>query len=322
MDCCEENGWPKTHGMLWRTCCRPPPGADEHEIVPQGIQTLKQALLALLALLALDRHDGSDEDSTVSPGPLDFAEDGVRSEFEDVIQAFLVGEQHDPDFDRVYSPERQSYGFRGGQEYFKPAGWSYYAIRVEDFERIKDWPVAYHGTSNKHAPSILAHGLRPPGEAGVRMKHGSSGSRGRPTLYLSKSICVAAHPVYSRFCLLEPGRYAQIVFKCRVRPNSFRTQRNTLGRKHWDPLLQMDPDHADNDGLEWLVSRHEDVQLTGLMVREFGPLADASRYGPLVRHVVEPFRRGPEYVWIRLLQHERRRRGHYVRRHAWQCLSC
>jgi len=57
----------------------------------------------------------------------------------------------------------------------------------------------------------------------------------------------------------------------------------------------MDENFPTVDGLEWLIENTDDVVVESLMIREFGPDADASVYGELVREV-----KGPEYCWTDL----------------------
>lgn len=311
---------PSGLGSLCTACCFQghadtpdlPPGPAP--ATPMQIQTVVDAFMVLRAAHQNAGPQVAPMLPMLAAPPV--AEQGDHThEYDRIIDYFLNNpDQHNSEFDRVYSPERRSYGLRGGCTYFKPAGWTHFGIRVPDYESVKDWAVAYHGTTEGNILPILMQGLRRPGDPGVEQQHGGAGNRGRPTIYVSPSVCLSAHPVYSNLFMLRPGHYAQIVFKCRVRPGNFRTQRNTLRRTYWDPALQMDPDHADNESLEWLLEDPQDVRVTGLLLREFGPQADESRYGDLVKHVVEPFGDGPEYKWTELLQADRRRCGHYVQR--------
>jgi len=233
----------------------------------------------------------------------------------DIIAAFIANaDNRNKNYDRIYSPVPNCYGKRGGHTYYKPNGWSYYAIKVDNFAKIKQWAVAYHGTEGGNVPSILVNGLRRPGDLGIKVKHGEAGPRKTKSkrIYLSPSIYLASHPVYSRVFPMRQDKLGQIVFKCRVRPGSFTMQRNTLGEKHWDPQLRVDPNFKDNTALEWIFHSHEDIQLTGLMVREFGPNIDKSKYGDLPTRLLPAYGRGPEYAWVELLQEHHRQNGHFV----------
>lgn len=268
------------------------------------------------------------ERAIAAASPSDLQEEGEHGftaptpaslkQVDNVISGFPMDKTHHAaKYDRIYSPVPRLYGDRGGFPYYKPNGWTHFGVKMKDkdFKRIKNWAVAYHGTAGANAASILLHGLQRPGDLGIKFKQGDSGPRKTKSsaIYLSPSICVAAHPVYSRlFPLGAPGMYGQIVFKCRVRPESFRIKCNTLGRKHWDAELQMDPNLPDNTAMEWICQSHEDVRLTGLMFREFGPQADTSKYGDLPACVVPPYGLGPEYLWVELLQRCRRQAGHLV----------
>merc|ERR1712060_144588 len=115
-----------------------------------------------------------------------------------------------------------NYGLRGGRPYFKPTGWLRYSVHVEDFNKYKDWCVAYHGTTHAKLASILLRGLRPPGETGALMSHGQAYSHTKRTIYLSPSIEYAAFPVYAQlFKLDESEHWGQVVLQCRVRPGAF-----------------------------------------------------------------------------------------------------
>jgi len=56
------------------------------------------------------------------------------------------------------------------------------------------------------------------------------------------------------------------------------------------------------------VENPENIVVSGLMVREFGPNADGTIYGELARQVVAR-RGGPEYEWTRLRIQEFERLG-------------
>lgn len=223
-----------------------------------------------------------------------------------LIQSQLFLAEHS----RAFSLTPASYGDRGGRPYIKPCGWLRYSLRVDRFDEVKDWCVAYHGTANTNTLSILLSGLRRPDGQQVQVAHGQAYSDTNRTIYLSPSIEYAAHPVYAQFFELEEGRWGQLVFQCRVRPNAFREAPSTLGKKHWPRNLLFDPSFS-NEALEWLVEDPSDVVACGLMVREFGPQADATLHGELVRCVSEG-NRGAEYEWIRLLIRRYRQLGLYA----------
>ncbi|CAE8640450.1 unnamed protein product [Polarella glacialis] len=211
---------------------------------------------------------------------------------------------------RTYSLKSSAdYGFRGGKPYYKPCGWLRFAVNVEDFHLFKDWCVAYHGTASSKLVPILLKGLRRPGEDGVEVSHGQAHSKTRKTIYLSPSIEYAAFPVYANmFPLDEKNHWAQLVLQCRVRPGAFQEMRGSLGNKYWPKHVRFDPNFESKSGLEWLLESPDDIAVVGLMMREFGPKADAAVHGELVRKVCEGDR-GPEYEWTRLRAAEYERQG-------------
>ena len=72
-------------------------------------------------------------------------------------------------------------------------------LRIDDFEEVKDWCVAYHGTMHHNIISIMLRGLRQPGEAGVEVLHGQASwsCQSSKSIYLSPSIEHAGHLVYA-----------------------------------------------------------------------------------------------------------------------------
>merc|ERR1740138_399977 len=129
----------------------------------------------------------------------------------------------------------------------KPAGWVRFGVKCD---AQKDWCVCYHGTNVKSALSILSHGLKRPGADGVKVAHGQAGSESKQTIYVTPSIEYAAFPTYGNFFELEPGRWAQVVLQCRIRPDSFVEQPGTLGGKHWPQDLPF----------EWTRLRQEEMR--------------------------------------------------------------
>ena len=96
--------------------------------------------------------------------------------------------------------------------------------------------------------------------------------------------------------------------QCRVRPGSFVEKPGSLGNKYWPRHVRIDPNFSSLDGLEWLLESSDDVMVVGLMMREFGPKADASAHGAMVQRV-HAGNRGPEYEWTNLRAAEFERRG-------------
>jgi len=175
--------------------------------------------------------------------------------------------------------------------------------KVGSFSRVKKWPIAYHGTDGANVSSILTHGLRLPGSllggeinassassshlaeeavtpVRTHMAHGAACGRG---IYVTPSLWLAAHPVYSPI-YSAGNRYIQLVFKLRVRPDSYSIHGNTLGSGHFDIGVMIDPNFPTGPP-EWVVSRSIDCVVVGLMMRELGPSVDVALYGSLVKKV-------------------------------------
>jgi len=182
---------------------------------------------------------------------------------------------------------------------------------VEEFDRVRDWPIAYHGTSDENAAKILLVGFRRPGDRGVSSVHGQGGSSTRQTIYVTPSIYYAGHPEYSPLVGLEDGvTWGQIVLQCKIRPGSWRARHNTLGARHWDPDICFDPNFPSNDNIEFLLEDPHDVVVVGIMYRELGQGADRSVYGDLVTRVIDDQSvGGPEYTWTHLLSQHHRAQG-------------
>jgi len=207
-------------------------------------------------------------------------------------------------YSRPFSSASGMYGTRGGEPYFKPCYWVRISLCVENFEMYKHWCIAYHGTIGKSAIPILLCGLQKPGKCGVKMVHGDVFGK---NIYTSPSIEYAGHPVYSQLIQLGTEHWAQIVLQCRVRPGSFRKRNSTLGRSYWPQDLRFDPNFPTHDKLEWVVKNPEDVVVTAVMMREFGPSVDVGSYGPLVAQVrSDGHPHGPEYHWIQIRAHDYR----------------
>ena len=209
---------------------------------------------------------------------------------------------------------RNDYGERHGVVYWKPKGWVKRRIKVEDeqWQKIKDWPILWHGTSLENAAQIVFTGLRKPGEGGCQGAHGQAGSKTGKTIYLSPALGVSSHPVYSTVFELKKDRlWGQVVLQCKARPGSWESRNSTLGKfRHWPSEVRIDPNFSTLKDVEFLVEDAEDVVVIGLMFRQFGPWADASIFGDLVTQVNKGDR-GPEYTWTALLEADHRARNLY-----------
>eukprot|EP00929_Paragymnodinium_shiwhaense_P078319 TRINITY_DN40587_c0_g1_i1.p1 TRINITY_DN40587_c0_g1~~TRINITY_DN40587_c0_g1_i1.p1 ORF type:complete len:897 (-),score=53.29 TRINITY_DN40587_c0_g1_i1:88-2778(-) len=206
---------------------------------------------------------------------------------------------------------RRDYGERHGVWYYKPRGWIKRRVRVEDYNRVRDWPIAYHGSSDASIAKILVTSIRRPGDGDVRVAHGQAGGTGQ-TMYFSKSIYLSSHPVYAPLIVIVPGRrWFQVVLQCKLRPGSWRARTNTLGTRHWPRDVCFDPNLSTNNDMEFLIENPEDCVVIGLMYRELGCDADPALFGELITQIPRDAEE-PEYRWTELLSADHRARGFLV----------
>eukprot|EP00929_Paragymnodinium_shiwhaense_P098536 TRINITY_DN60003_c0_g1_i1.p1 TRINITY_DN60003_c0_g1~~TRINITY_DN60003_c0_g1_i1.p1 ORF type:complete len:630 (+),score=52.08 TRINITY_DN60003_c0_g1_i1:58-1947(+) len=209
------------------------------------------------------------------------------------------------------------FSVKHGVPYFRPDGWWQFQVEpwhygnnghcTVPFEDISAWPVAYHGSTCENISSILRFGLRKPGELHwVKQAHGAAGAGAEGSLYVSPSLWIASHPVYSQLKQIGEDRYIQLVLKIKVRPGSYREQRNTLRGCHWEREIQIDPNIDNQDAKEWLLDRDTfkncDAVITGVMLRELGRNADQKSFGDCPTLAQHP--QGPEYAWTEHLQQQ------------------
>lgn len=195
---------------------------------------------------------------------------------------------------------------QGGRPCYMPNGWLRCGLATRSPGKHDAWCVGYHGTSIKSLVPILFQGLRRPGRGGVAVAHGQKYSTTRRSIFLSPSLEYAAFPVYAQFFKFDHAEdhWGQLALECAVRPESFLERPGTLkGSKYWPEDLRFDPDYPSLDGLEWLLDNPDDVVVTGLMLREFGPQADREVYGDAA-HKVSKGKRGPEFEWTSLRMEE------------------
>eukprot|EP00929_Paragymnodinium_shiwhaense_P071475 TRINITY_DN36326_c0_g1_i1.p1 TRINITY_DN36326_c0_g1~~TRINITY_DN36326_c0_g1_i1.p1 ORF type:complete len:873 (-),score=65.46 TRINITY_DN36326_c0_g1_i1:353-2971(-) len=210
-----------------------------------------------------------------------------------------------------------SYGLREGEEYFKPGGWIKRHINRDDYPEIDGWPTAYHGTTFQVAARIIYDGgLRRPFSPFSTRQFGSASGR---SIYVSPAIGFSAHPVYAPFYKLERRHWVQAVLQVKVRPGSYHVQSNSGRLGGWAGDLRIDPNFINNDRMEWLVEDEEDVPLTGVMFREFGPNIDTDIYEDLCAQVTYDGddREPPAREWTRLLEGHYRAREYFAGRPVW-----
>lgn len=78
--------------------------------------------------------------------------------------------------------------------------------------------------------------------------------------------------------------------------------------------MRLDPNFETVDDLEFLVEDPADVVVTGVLYREFGAKADRSLFGDLATRVVERPNTPAQRVWTKLLAHDFRSKGLFLRR--------
>lgn len=149
------------------------------------------------------------------------------------------------DFDPRYNLDYAAGGLpeqlkRGGYPYYLPIGWYRHGLKVDN--KYKDnpawlgssngpgeWPVAFHGTNSKAVKNIADQGLLVSAVKTDAMLQSAIKQKGeevnRPGLYVATHCNGGSHPRYTATfdVVISPEKTdtLQVVFQCRVRPNSF-----------------------------------------------------------------------------------------------------
>eukprot|EP00439_Symbiodinium_sp_Y106_P007739 s7229_g1.t1 len=210
------------------------------------------------------------------------------------------------------------YGFSPSFKTGNPEGWITFPVRAAEAWEGRLVDECYHGTSMTNLAPILLEGLRKP-QSRSEEAHGQWGSKSKQSIYASPSWYYAAHPVYSPLHFCKAGQAFQLVWKCIVRRGSYRSQRGTLGSKHWSKDLRMDPDHDTMDNMEYLIEEEGNICIKEVMFREFGSAADSRIYGELPSQLeVEAFTDADKLNagWTEMLQKDFKKRGLFLRRPA------
>eukprot|EP00930_Biecheleria_cincta_P004188 TRINITY_DN105088_c0_g1_i1.p1 TRINITY_DN105088_c0_g1~~TRINITY_DN105088_c0_g1_i1.p1 ORF type:complete len:594 (+),score=98.82 TRINITY_DN105088_c0_g1_i1:28-1782(+) len=232
------------------------------------------------------------------------ASDSQYSSFSECLDGTSI---FDPAESSVLPAGKSQTRIRGGRSHHCPTGWLRWCLRWGKPEQA-EWCTAYHGTHCSKLLSILFHGLRRPGELGVRQAHGQAGSSTGRSIYLSPSVEYAAFPVYGQFFELGTNHWAQAILECCVHPSSFKEQPGTLGNKYWPRDLCFDPDQRSLRNMEWLVDDTDAVAVTAVLLREFGEAATEGPYEAIARQVCSGSR-GPEFDWTERRAADFRRRA-------------
>eukprot|EP01083_Nonionella_stella_P069957 186843_1 len=181
------------------------------------------------------------------------------AEFGEPIDQFKPLKQKlimNPQWNKTYE-EGQTYWVgtlnnRKTEPYYCPLGWKKYTVKVDNFNKYWNWPVAYHGTKFTLSMMISFSKLRAGGNPNVKKASGADcfGTG----VYFSPSIEYAAHPLYSHPKKMSSnakqfaGKWVQVVLNCRIKPGSYKKYSGTIG----DTTQQIDPRYNNNQ-LEWLI---------------------------------------------------------------------
>eukprot|EP01006_Ploeotia_vitrea_P049199 TRINITY_DN67321_c6_g12_i2.p1 TRINITY_DN67321_c6_g12~~TRINITY_DN67321_c6_g12_i2.p1 ORF type:complete len:333 (-),score=11.93 TRINITY_DN67321_c6_g12_i2:470-1468(-) len=172
---------------------------------------------------------------------------------------------------------------RGGEKYMLPTGWYRLglAVRKEFHKRraeIEQWPVAFHGTSDRAVGSIIHHRrIMFPGDTlddgttlpcKLGQTHADTIPGGGPVIYLSPTIAYCCAPWYSEPFVFN-DKVVQIAFQVRVKPGSYHKRQETLGGQWLDPLNEVP-----GSELEWVVNDRTAAVPYGLLFRELGSIAE------------------------------------------------
>jgi len=211
---------------------------------------------------------------------------------------------------------KDQFGFCSQSKTGDPQGWMTFPLKKPTGWNGLEIEECFHGTSMTALAPILREGLKKPKR--WNSAHGQCGSTSKQTIYLTPSWHYAAHPVYSPLHLVDLDSDAsemcafQMVLKCEVREGQYKRQPSTLGSKHWEIGLRIDPDRDTLDDMEYLVEEEGVVRVKEVMFRRFGKNSDPNIFGPLPPQLAVT-EDGREYRWTKMLQRDFRARNLYLR---------
>jgi len=209
---------------------------------------------------------------------------------------------------------KEQFGFDSKRKTGDPHGWITFALKKAKKWKGLEVDECFHGTSMTALAPILLEGLKKP-KSKAGSAHGQYGSKSKETIYLSPSWHYSAHPVYSPLHRMGSQNAFQMVFKCEVLRGQYRMQSGTLGNKHWQKKLRIDPELDTLENLEYLVEHEGIVRLKEVMFRIFGEGTDPAIFGDLPPRLWVDDRPGFEYRWTEMLQTDFRARGLYLSGH-------
>ena len=186
----------------------------------------------------------------------------------------------DPFVDRCFCKncEPKLVWYRGvpQEKYVLPRGWYRYGIKIRkeyvgNQHKVCDWHVAYHGASTEVVKSIVEHKrIMFPGDklnngTTLQVKHGQCFAEqfgGRPVVYLSPSIKYSSDDVYAKPKYFK-GKTIKTVIQCRIKPGSYRKNKETLGGR------SNDNENFSSNELEWVTDDKTAVVPYGFLIGVF-----------------------------------------------------
>jgi hypothetical protein len=153
--------------------------------------------------------------------------------------------------------------------------------RAASLKIFQEWHVTFHGVKSETVlKSVLDTGsLMKPGDRlldGTVLRSTKCAGRQDSFFYTSPTIRYAGLKFYAEPQWWRGGTMcASIALQCRQRPESFRTQGETmLFEKQWEGHLAMTCPHVDLDEIEWFSDTHVAAIPYGLLVRTWPTGAD------------------------------------------------
>lgn len=233
--------------------------------------------------------------------------------FKDVFSDMEQTQSHLQQKNAIADILKDQFGFVAEPKTGDPHGWKAFPLRPDGWS--SPGCECFHGTTMTTLAPILVQGLKKPKSADD-VAHGQAGSTSKQTIYLSPSWHYSAHPVYSPLHIMRNGSHhlqaVQMVLKCEVQQGGYTERHGTLGNKHWDMELRIDPDRDTMEGMEFLVEEEGQVRIKEVMLRTFGHGTDPRIYGELPPRLSVK-ETGSEFEWTKMLQNDFRRRGLFLR---------
>ena len=204
--------------------------------------------------------------------------------------AFVCGlgidrEYFEPKFDRCFCASCYKTGWpdtisnQGPTPYEIPRGWVRFGLKVHpgraaSLKIFEEWSVSFHGVKSESVlKSVLdAGGLLKPGDKlldGTTLQSTKCAGRQDCVFYTSPTIRYAGLKFYAEPQGWRRGAMrASIALQCLQKPESFRTQGETMGfERTWPGRLARTCPHVDLRHIEWLSDTNAAAIPYGLLVR-------------------------------------------------------